>query len=101
MMLGFDINITFGSDISMMLGFCRQPDFHFQLKYKVSLTLGSKQRYIDVRLPAVESLNVTWTILTMSLLHFWALNISVVLLAGSLMLWDYHQKYLNLCPEDK
>ncbi len=37
------------------------------------------------------------TILTMSLLPFWALNVSVVLLSmqGQKALW-FHQKYLNL-----
>ncbi len=43
---------------------------------------------------------VTWTILTMSLLSFWALNVSVVLLSvqGQKAL-AVHQKYLNLCSE--
>ncbi len=38
----------------------------------------------------------------MSLLHFWALNVSVVLLSkqGQKAL-GFHQKYLNLCSEDE
>ncbi len=56
----------------------------------------------------VSSLNygwtsdVTWTILTVSLLPFWALNVSVVLLSiqGQKSL-GFHQKYLNLCSEDE
>ncbi len=46
--------------------------------------------------------DVTWTILTMSLLPFWALNISVALLSmqGQKAL-EFHQKYLNLCSEDE
>ncbi len=47
-------------------------------------------------------LTVTRTILTMSLLLFWALNFSVVLLSmqSQKSLW-FHQKYLNLCSEDE
>ncbi len=44
--------------------------------------------------------DVTWTILTMFLLHFWALNVVVVLLSmkGQKAL-GCHQKYLNLFPK--
>ncbi len=54
------------------------------------------QSFITLRL------NVTWTILTMSLLPFWALNFSVVLLSmeSEKSLW-FHQKYLNLYSEDE
>ncbi len=47
-------------------------------------------------------LDVTWTILTMSLLPFWALNVVVVLLSmeGQKAL-GVHQKHLNLCSEEK
>ncbi len=40
--------------------------------------------------------DVTWTILTMSLLPFWALNVVVVLLSmeGQKVL-GFHQTYLN------
>ncbi len=43
-----------------------------------------------------------WTILTMSLPPFWALNVSVALLSmqGQKAL-GFHQKYLNLCSEDE
>ncbi len=46
--------------------------------------------------------DVTWTILTMSLLPFWALNISVGLLSmqGQKAL-EFHKKYINLCSEDE
>ncbi len=46
--------------------------------------------------------DVTWTILTMSLLPFWVLNVSVALLSmeGQKAL-RFHQKYLNLCSEDE
>ncbi len=44
--------------------------------------------------------DVKWTILTMSLLPFWALNVSVALLSmeGQKAL-GFHPKYLNLCSE--
>ncbi len=47
-------------------------------------------------------LNHGWTILMMSLLPFWALNMSVALLSmqGQKAL-GFHQKYLNLCSEDE
>ncbi len=43
-----------------------------------------------------------WTILTVSLLSFWALIVSVVLLSmqGQKAL-KFHQKYLNLCSKDE
>ncbi len=43
-----------------------------------------------------------WTILTMSLLPFWALKMIVALLSmeGQKAL-GFHQKYLNLCSEDE
>ncbi len=46
--------------------------------------------------------NVTWTILTMTLLPFWALNVSDALLSiqGQKTL-RFNQKYLNLCSEDE
>ncbi len=46
--------------------------------------------------------NVTWTILMMPLLPFWALNVSVALLSmqGQKAL-GFHPKYLNLCSEDE
>ncbi len=46
--------------------------------------------------------DVTWTILTMSLLPFWALNMSVQLLSiqGQKAL-RFHEKYLNLCSKDE
>ncbi len=46
--------------------------------------------------------DVTWTILSMSLLPFWALNVSVALLSleGQRAL-RFHQKYLNLCFKDE
>ncbi len=46
--------------------------------------------------------DVTWTILTMSLLPFWALNVVVTLLSmkGQKVL-GFYQKYLNLCSEDE
>ncbi len=45
---------------------------------------------------------VTWTILMMSLLPFWALKVSVALLPmqGKRAL-RFDQKHLNLCPEDE
>ncbi len=54
------------------------------------------QSFITLRL------NVTWTFLTMSLLPFWALNFSVVLLSmeSQKSLW-FHPKYLNLYSEDE
>ncbi len=44
--------------------------------------------------------DVTWTILTISLLPFWALNVVVVLMVieGQKAL-GFHKKYLNLCSE--
>ncbi len=46
--------------------------------------------------------DVTWTILTMSLIPFWALNVSVALRSmQGLKALIVHQKYLNLCSEDK
>ncbi len=44
----------------------------------------------------------TWTVLTMSLLPFWGLNVVVPLLSmqGQKVL-RFHQKYLNLCYKDK
>ncbi len=46
--------------------------------------------------------NVTWTILTMSLQPFCALNMSVALLSiQSQKALGFHQKYLNLCSEDE
>ncbi len=47
-------------------------------------------------------LNPRWTILMMSILPFWALNMSVALLSmqGQKIL-GFHQKYLNLCSEDE
>ncbi len=46
--------------------------------------------------------DVTWTVLTMSLLHLCALNVSVVLLSlgKKKSLW-FHPKYPNLCSEDE
>ncbi len=46
--------------------------------------------------------DVKWTILTMTLLHFWALNVVVPLLSieGQKALW-FHQKYLSLCSENE
>ncbi len=46
--------------------------------------------------------DVSWTILTMSLLPFWALNVIDPLLSmqGHEAL-RFHQKYLNLCSEDE
>ncbi len=46
--------------------------------------------------------DVTWTISMMSLLPFWALNMSVPLLSmkGQKALW-FLQEYLNLCSEDE
>ncbi len=46
--------------------------------------------------------DVTWTILMMSLLPFWALIVSVALLSmeGQKAL-GFHKKYLNLCSEDE
>ncbi len=45
---------------------------------------------------------VSWTILTMFLLCFWGLNVSVALrsLQGQKAL-EFHQKYLKLCSEDE
>ncbi len=46
--------------------------------------------------------DVTWTILTMSLLQFFALNEVVALLSiGGQKALEIHQKYLNLCFEDE
>ncbi len=47
-------------------------------------------------------LNVTWTILTMSLLPFWVLNMVVVFLflEGQKAL-RFNKKYLNLCFKDE
>ncbi len=45
---------------------------------------------------------VTWTILTMSLLDFWALTVEVPLLSmGGQKALRFPQKYLNLCSEDE
>ncbi len=46
--------------------------------------------------------DVAWTILMMSLLPFWALNVSVTLLSiqGQKAL-GFHKKYLNLCYKDE
>ncbi len=46
--------------------------------------------------------DVTWTILVMFLLPFWALNVSVALLSmqGQKAL-RFHQKHLHLCSEDE
>ncbi len=46
--------------------------------------------------------DVTWTILTMSLLRFWFLNMVVSLLSmqGQKAL-GFHQRYLNLCSQDE
>ncbi len=47
-------------------------------------------------------LNHWWTILMMSLLPFWALNVEVVLLSmEDQKALGCHQKYLNLCSEDE
>ncbi len=50
----------------------------------------------------VEITDVTWTILTMFLLPFWALNVSVALLSmqGQRAL-GFHQNYLDLCFKDE
>ncbi len=50
----------------------------------------------------VEPLMSHGPILTMSLLPFWALNVSVALLSmqGQKAL-GFHQKYLNLCSENE
>ncbi len=46
--------------------------------------------------------DVTWTILMMSLLHIWVLNVMVVLLSmQDQKALGFHQKYLNLCSEDE
>ncbi len=46
--------------------------------------------------------DVKWTILTMSLLPFWALNMSVVLVSMEVQkALGFNQKYLNLCSEDE
>ncbi len=46
--------------------------------------------------------DVTWNILTMSLLPFWALNLSVVLLSmEDQKALGFHQKYLDLSSEDE
>ncbi len=48
------------------------------------------------------STDVTWTILTMSLLPFWALNMWVLLLSmEGQKAFGFHEKYLNLCSEDE
>ncbi len=44
--------------------------------------------------------DVTWTILMMSLLPFWTLNVVVMLLQGQKAL-GFHQTFLNLSSEDE
>ncbi len=45
---------------------------------------------------------VTWIILMMSLLPFWALNTVVPLLSTQCQkALGFHQKYINLCSEDE
>ncbi len=50
----------------------------------------------------IKVTDVTWTILTMSLLPFWDLYVVVVLLSmqGQKAL-RFHQKHLNLCSKDE
>ncbi len=57
---------------------------------------------ILVALKLGRTTDVTWTILQMSLLPFWALNVVVPLLSmkGKKAL-GFNQKYLNLCSEDE
>ncbi len=45
--------------------------------------------------------DVTWTILSMYLVPFWALNLVVLLLSVGQKALRLHQKYLNLCSEDE
>ncbi len=58
--------------------------------------------HIFLTLQLNPSTDVTWTIVTMSVLTFWALNVSVALLSmqGQKAL-GFHQKYLNLCSKDE
>ncbi len=69
--------------------------FHSSLRYAFTQVL----RMHVLRLVCKH---VTWTILMMSLLSFWALNVSVALLTiqGQKAL-RFNQEYLNLCSEDE
>ncbi len=49
----------------------------------------------------IKLVDVTWTILTMSLLPFWALNVSVALSMEDQKALVFHPKYLNLCSKDE
>ncbi len=64
----------------------------------VFFTHTEKRSFITLRL----NTDATWTILTMSLLPFWVLNVSVVLqsMQGKKAL-GFYQKYLNLCSKDE
>ncbi len=74
-----------------------QPSFFEATRILFVKTKKTTLFFIKLRLN-----HVTWTILMMSLLPFWALNISVALLSmqGQKAL-RYNQKYLNLCSEDE
>jgi len=60
-----------------------------------------------MQLPLINIINkikveVTWTILMMSLLPFWALQVVIALLSmGDQKALGFHQKYLNLGSKDE
>ncbi len=68
--------------------------------FRVSLRHHSREMYSLSFITLWLSHDVTWTNLIMSLLHFYAINILVMLLSmqGQKAL-KFHQKYLNLCSK--
>ncbi len=73
-----------------------------KLLNKVIFVFFAHKKYSRSFIKLRLNTDVAWTILTMSLLRFWALNMVVALLSmqGQKAL-GFHQKYLNLCFENE
>ncbi len=81
------------------------PVFIFRKQIKIFLM--KSESFLRVKtatqLPCSRprKLDVTWTIIIMSLLPLQALNVSVGLLSMQGQKAGFHQKYLYLCSEDE
>ncbi len=104
-------SFIFGTQIKIFLikseSFLAPSVSWYSREWQQRLTLKRRNHWIklflfSLRTKSILVADVTWTILMMSLLPFWALNISVALLSmqGQKAL-GFHQKYLNLCSEDE
>jgi len=72
-----------------------------KLLNKVIFVFYTEKVFSSLHTIKVEPLVVTWAILTMSLLSFWALKFAITLQSLGWKALGFHQKYLNLCSEDE